>query len=162
MSSLPTKIHRLVFVCSGNICRSPMAAVIAARKFAETDIEHRIISAGTLGLMNRRAADNAIKAMEEIGLDLTQHRSQSANSGLLNMADVIVVMSPMHTRHILRQSPALRPKILELWRLAPPEKYGKLDEIADPVGQDLQTFRACRDLIIDCTDAWIASITSKS
>ena len=150
--------HRIVFVCSGNICRSPMAAVIAMKKFTEANIPHRIISAGTLGLVNRRAAEHAIKATEEIGIDLAAHRSQSANSGILNLADVIVVMSPMHTRHIVKNTPALQSKILELWRLAPIDKYGRLEEIEDPVNKALNKFRQCRDLISDCLDAWIEHI----
>ncbi len=148
------KTHRIIFVCSGNICRSPMAAVIAAEKMTRVGISHRIISAGTLGLMNRRAAEHAITAVEEIDLDLSGHRSQSANSGILNMADVIVVMSPSHTLHIKKLNPSLAGKILELWRFAPRE-YGLLDEIADPVGKDLNTFRRSRDLIGECIDNWL-------
>jgi protein-tyrosine phosphatase len=151
------KTHRVIFVCSGNICRSPMAAVIAAQKMTSAGISHRIISAGTLGLMNRRAAEHAVTAVSEIGLDLSDHRSQSANSGILNMADVIVVMSPMHTTHIKKLNSALTGKILELWRFAPRE-YGILSEIADPVGKNLETFRRSRDLIAGCIDIWLGKL----
>ena len=150
----PTKTHRVIFVCSGNICRSPMAAVIAAPKFDERGISHRIISAGTLGLVNRRADAHAIAAVAEWGLDLSDHRSQSANSGILKLADVIAVMSPSHTRHITRHAPTLRARVLELWRFAPPSR-GALREISDPIGRDLEAFRLARDRIAESIEGWL-------
>lgn len=151
--------RRVVFVCSGNICRSPMAAVIGKDLFAKHGKPAVIISGGTLELIGKRAASNAIAAVQELGLDLSSHRSQGTNPALLQMADDIVVMAPRHTAELTAKAPRLGAKIVELWRFYPTDAPGApLTQIEDPVGQDLQTFRESRDIILACLDDWIQSL----
>jgi protein-tyrosine phosphatase len=87
---------RLLFVCSGNVCRSPMAAAIADRVALELAREVEIRSAGTLGLVGRPATPSVVAACREIGLDLAAHRSQGLTEELVRWADRILVMEPEH------------------------------------------------------------------
>ena len=61
---------KVVFVCSGNLCRSPMAAVIAERKLGQARIEAMVTSAGTLGIQGARPPQEALDAVAEVGLSL--------------------------------------------------------------------------------------------
>ncbi len=148
-------MKRLVFVCSGNICRSPMAAAIASDWLGKKESPAAIISCGTLNIMHRSAAKEAITAMVERDIDITSHRSQGVSIGLLRMADSIIVMAPKHEQFILDSAPELAPKIVRIWQFAAQE----LDEIADPVNQDLEAFRRCRDLLEETISAWLSSRT---
>ncbi len=145
---------RAVFVCSGNICRSPMAAGLAKHFIEERGESAAIISCGTLNINGRPAASNAVAAMKEIEIDISSHYSQGAVVGLLKMADHIVIMAPTHEKALLDAEPALQPKIRRMW------EYNSegLTQIDDPVGKDLEAFRACRDLLIDCVQEWLDEV----
>ena len=147
---------RIVMVCSGNICRSPMAVVIAEELLRDAQIPHMIISGGTLNIHGRAAAPLAQRAVAELGLDLSSHRSQGAQPGLMRLADYIVVMAPRHEAHLLRADPSLRPKIVRLWEYDPEDEG--LDQIPDPVGHDEEVFRANRDMIKRCLEAWVDTL----
>lgn len=148
-------MKRLVFVCSGNICRSPMAAAIASDWLGKRESPAAIISCGTLNIMHRSATREAISAMAERNIDISSHRSQGISIGLLRMADSIIVMAPKHERFILDSAPELAPKIVRIWHYAAQE----IDEIADPVNQDLEAFQECRDLLEQTIGSWLSSKT---
>ncbi len=150
-----SKTLRVAFVCTGNICRSPMAVVIAKQMFEELGQDTVIISGSTLGLRGRPADRHARRAVAQIGLDLTSHRCQPAEPALMRVADHVVVMSPRHTRELVARDPSIRPRIVELWRFNDGEP---IEAIADPVGKDYDTFVVCRDLISECLGRWIASL----
>lgn len=146
---------RIAFVCSGNICRSPMAAALAPDLLEEAGHEAMILSAGTLHIQGRRAATEAQEAVAEIGLDLSGHRSQGADPNLMRFADHVIIMSPRHRRYFEAQAPDILPKVVDLWRYAGDETLAR---IPDPVGMDLEVFRNVRDLIADCLRAWIQTL----
>jgi protein-tyrosine phosphatase len=145
---------RIVFVCSGNICRSPLAERMAKGMLAERGIPAVVISAGTLGLQGRPAAANSVAAAAEVGVDLEGHRSQGVSVPLMRMADRIVVMAPRHERELLAKDPALASKIVRLWEYLDEE----LDHIPDPVGQDIETFRVMRDRVQGALQKWLAQL----
>lgn len=145
---------RAVFVCSGNICRSPMAAGMAKHLIEARGESAAIISCGTLNINGRPAASNAIAAMKEIEMDISSHYSQGAVVGLLKMADHIVIMAPQHERALLDADATLKPKIRRMWEYSSDD----LSQIDDPVGKDLDAFRACRDLLLDCVQDWLDEV----
>lgn len=149
-------MHRIVMVCSGNICRSPMAQVMAERLLAEAKKDALVISAGTLGIQGQPAAEGAIRAIEAWGATLEHHRSQGVSKPLMTAADHIVVMSPSHEGFLLKRDPNLVDKIVRLWRYGQPA--GRLEEIADPVGLDDAAFVRCREDLEQCLRAWIATL----
>ncbi|MGM0555615.1 MAG: hypothetical protein ACQEVA_04465 [Myxococcota bacterium] len=144
----------MIFICSGNICRSPMAEVMAQQMFAERGLSGMAISMGTLGIHGRPAANNSIRAVDEIGIDLDGHRSQGVQAGMLELADRLVVMEPKHARSILDVDTAFAEKIVRLWEYVDED----LDGIPDPVGKDIEAFRVARDRIKDGLESWLDEI----
>ena len=153
-----SKTLRIVFVCSGNICRSPLAAGLARQLLAEAEIPAVLISAGTLGLNGRSAAPHTVTTAGEIGVDLSRHRSQGVSIALMRMADRIVVMAPQHEDELLRSDASLRPKIVRLWDYANEPGKPLLTHIPDPIGKDIETFRHARDLIQQALVAWVDTL----
>lgn len=98
----------IVFVCTGNTCRSPMAQAIATSLLERRGHGHRAIavSAGVAAMNGARATPEAILASEAVGASLSGHRSQPASPELLDKADVIYAMTSSHadaTRALLPQ-----------------------------------------------------------
>jgi protein-tyrosine phosphatase len=149
---------RAICVCSGNICRSPMAVALLREKYQARGVSALVISAGTLGIQGHRAADFARAAITEFGpafaRHIDEHRSQGLSPALAEMADHIIVMSSRHEAEILRHNPARAPSIVRLWEHAPAE-FGSLTKIPDPVGQGPEAFRTCRDLIDASLNHWL-------
>jgi protein-tyrosine phosphatase len=149
MSSL-----RVMFVCSGNICRSPMAAGWARSEFDARGVDARVVSGGTLGIVGKPAASFGQLAMEEKGIDISEHYSQGIQPAMAEAADWVVVMSPRHEQFLMQHLPHLADRLVRMWEYAPSD----LDQISDPVGQDVEAFRACRDLLEECVKTWIEEI----
>lgn len=147
---------RIMFVCSGNICRSPMAAGLARAFLDAAGADAVVVSAGTLNINGEPAARFGRDAMKEIGIPIDDHYSQGVQLAMLNAADHIVVMAPRHEAAILESSPLVAPKIVRMWDWAEAD----LQQINDPVGRDLAAFQACRDLLTECVHSWLDAVLS--
>lgn len=149
--------RRIICICSGNICRSPMAVAILRQRLRLREIPAVVISGGTLGIQGRRAAEFARRAMaeysEEAAGHIEEHRSQGVAPTMLEMADHIIIMSTRHEDFVRRHNPKALSRVVRLWEFA--EGASPLHKISDPVGQDAQTFRECRDLLDGCLQRWI-------
>jgi len=134
----------ILLVCTGNMCRSPMAAGLARNILAERlgcppealsarGIEIR--SAGTAAAAGSGASENAVQAAAERGIDLRAHRARPMTVDLLRAADYIWVMTRGHLDAAVRLAPEVAPRVALL------DPHG--DDIADPIGGDLDCYRAC-------------------
>ncbi len=146
-----TETLRIIFVCSGNICRSPMAEAIARDLLEQRELEAVVISAGTLGITGRPPASLAERVLEEIDLSPPSTRSQGLSPALLKRADYVPVMEPKHARAVEQAAPEAAERLVRLWEYADPPIEG----IADPVGENLETFRDTRDLLYECIERWL-------
>ncbi len=89
--------YNLLFVCTGNTCRSPLAAAITRHAIARRGWTHvRVQSAGVSTAPGVPASDGALAVALEQGLDLASHRSQPLISELIEWADLILGMGPSH------------------------------------------------------------------
>ena len=129
-----------------------MAERIFAHELKERGLKGMAISMGTLGLQGRSAARNAVAALAEVDIDLSAHRSQGLSAGILGHASDLFVMERMHRDKIIAAAPQTRPRIVFLGDFDP---LGGTSQIDDPVGQDLDAFRECRDRIQRCVGAWL-------
>lgn len=145
---------RVIFVCSGNICRSPMAQYAWTTQAKALGVPTMAISMGTLNIPMERASGSSIEVMREVGIDLTPHRSQGLAMGILARAERIYVMERKHEQKLLAEQPALRGKV----RLLGAADDAAQPEIPDPIGKDRETYLRVRDRILRCVAAELASL----
>lgn len=122
----------ILMVCTGNICRSPMAEALLRRRF-EQDEERgdwRVISAGTWASEGRPASGPAIEELETRGLDIGSHRSRSVDESLMEQADLVLVMTQNHAEALTVTFPEHAAKVHQL-----SEMIGETYDISDPYGR---------------------------
>ena len=135
---------KIVFVCTGNTCRSPMAAAMAATLFAEAGLTVEIFSAGVNAMPNQPASRHAISVMEEGGLCLLSHRAAIVSNGMLEDAELVLTMTVGHRAVLHSDYPAARDRVFTL-----AEYVGDEADVADPFGGSLEEYRACAAQIKD-------------
>lgn len=132
------KIRSLLLVCSGNTCRSPMAAALLKRLWADAapGWELEVHSAGTAALPGHPATEHAVQALKELEVDLAGHTSRAVEEDLLQRADLILVMTALHRARLLERWPALADRIHTLGEYA-----GVWRDVSDPFGGSLDEYR---------------------
>lgn len=145
---------KVLFICSGNICRSPMAAEYLRHHAPAYGLSHLVVdSAGTLGIYGAPAAPEAVAAMAEIGVDVSAHRSKGIEPANFKTADVVIGMSQVHLDIV----GALFPEINEeRWLIRAFERSATPDpaatDLADPIGRPIELYREEVKIIAACID----------
>jgi tRNA threonylcarbamoyl adenosine modification protein (Sua5/YciO/YrdC/YwlC family) len=131
----------ILFICSGNTCRSPMAEALARSALAKKlsvspdDLEKKgisVVSAGAFALAGARATPQAVEAVRALGADLTKHRSRPLTVELIHQADAIFTMGRSHMSAVT----ALVPSAIEKTTTLDPR-----GDIDDPIGGDLSLYQ---------------------
>ena len=134
----------ILFVCTGNVCRSPMAEGLL-RQMLKGSPEFRVLSAGLGALDGHPPSEAAVQAMAEVGVDISDYRSRSLRVSLLEEADFIFTMTCQQQDAIQTIYPAAAEKTFVLREFEDPEVVGR--DISDPIGQSLEIYRRTRDQI---------------
>ena len=145
---IPPSTKSVLFVCFGNIMRSPMAEVMFRQSTAGTHILVTAVSAGLHAIPGREAHPRALEASSEIGLSLHEHRAQVLSPEMVSQADVIFVMDFQNKAEVLALYPEARDKVVMLSAYA--EGADRCREIPDPYFGDLEATRRCYALLQTC------------
>lgn len=131
---------RLLFVCTGNTCRSPLAAVIARRALAARGLgQVTVASAGTGAWADAPASDGALLVALEHGLDLNSHRAQPLSAGLVAESDLVLTMGSSHLERVESLGGGGRAWLLGDYAT------GSSRTVSDPFGGDLAVYRETFD-----------------
>lgn len=145
-ASVPERPPTILFVCLGNICRSPMAAGLLKRRLAERGLSARynIRSAGIIAWDGGISPLDALEAAAEQGVDLSTHLATPLTRELIKEAALVVAMDRANVEHILNLVPDLGPRLRLLNQFAA-DAPGF--DVPDPMGCPIEVFRESYRLI---------------
>ncbi len=134
-------MHRILVVCTGNICRSPMAEGILRDRVEKAGLgdSFDVRSAGTWGAPGTPASENGVTVSGHAGIDISEFRSQPLSRDLIDGADLILVMTPDHKETIEEMLPGAAAKTFVFTLFADPDN-GDPRGVADPIGGSLADY----------------------
>lgn len=142
-------MKNVLFVCTGNTCRSPMAQGICEKFCFDERLPVRVDSAGLSVKQGEPATENAVIACREIGVDISRHRATDVRTLDLSSYDAVYTMSQRHKSALI----ALGANPYKIWVLATEE-----GGIPDPYGGDLDIYRDCRNALREAVEISIKEL----
>ena len=139
------KLFNILFVCTGNTCRSPMAEGFL-KYLLQNQTNINISSAGTSAILNEPANQSAITVMNEINIDISNYQSKPITLELLEYTNLILAMTNHHRETIIYHFPSIMEYSFLLSDYASNGKIKR--EISDPYGGTLEIYRNAREEII--------------
>ena len=151
-------MKKIMFVCTGNICRSAMAHAymqFSVNKLKNKD-DYLISSCGTYAVPGEKSTNNAVIAMKEYGVDLSNHHATNIRDIDIENYDLILCMTMQHKRNVVELYPKLLNKTYTI------KEYVNRDEIYkdidDPWGLNLQVYKDCARDIVNNVDKVIQKL----
>jgi len=140
-------LFRLVFVCTGNTCRSPLAEVALRRALGNLADRVEVASAGTAAAEGAPASEMSRRVAAAAGLDLEGHRSRRLDGAVLAGADLVLLMDPRDRTRVRALDPT---KVEQTYGLADFGRAAPTGEmIPDPYGASLEAYEECLRRIED-------------
>jgi protein-tyrosine phosphatase len=176
-------MSEILVVCTGNVCRSPMAEGFLRAALVERlgEAAPVVSSAGTAGWDGSGAMEESIRSAEERGVDIRAHQARKLHGAMLEDADLIVCMAAEHRESIVGAMPDLETKtftIKELVRLLERSPAGgplkarvaaaaaarngsspKAEDVRDPLGDPIDGYREVADELYDLSDRLAIALT---
>ena len=142
--------HLINCVCTGNICRSPMAERLLKHALeGQTGAwacRYTVVSSGIFAAEGQRATSHSVQALKKVGIDLDDHRSQAVTQSIVQQSALTLCMTDEHKDFIQRLFPNVTTPILLIRALLTDAECAT---IGDPYGHDFSHYEACRDSIAE-------------
>lgn len=149
----------IMFVCTGNICRSAMAHHYLQKRLYDLKRENEIFvsSCGTSAVTGDVSTQNAISCMKEYGVDLRKHKANSMFDIDVENYDLILCMTEQHKYSFLAFYPKMKDKVFTLKEYVLGKDITNVD-IDDPWGYGINIYSSCAKEIVDCVDKLLEKI----
>lgn len=145
---------KIMFICTGNICRSAMAEAILKKRVKDENLDIEVYSCGTFAEKGDGPTNEAIEVMEIRGIDLTKHRATNIRNSNIEEMDLILCATNSHRMQTISLYPELSNKIYTIKEYA----YGVNEDIADPWGYNENVYEKCATELEKCIDKIIEKL----
>ena len=155
MGNLSSQEKRVLVVCTGNTCRSPMAEGWLKQKLSGKG--WRVESAGVAAWGGEPASPEAVEAMRGVGIDISGHRSQVLSNSLVGGANYILAMTEGHRREVVRRWPEAEAKTFLVHDFG----LGESRDVGDPVGYPVEVYQHTRDELVHALGEFLLYLVEK-
>lgn len=138
----------ILFVCTGNTCRSPMAQGLLEDMARKKDLDIVVRSAGVFALDGQSVSREAVQVLREEGINISHHRANMIYRDLVEESDLILTMSKSHKEALLSKYDFIEGKVFTLKEYA----YGLEEDILDPFGRGIDVYRHTKEEIKDALE----------
>lgn len=155
MGTANSQEKRVLVVCTGNTCRSPMAEGWLRQKLSGKGWVAE--SAGVAAWGGSPASPEAVEAMQGLGIDISSHRSQELSKKRVEGASYILTMTEGHRQEVLRRFPEAEPKTFLVHDFG----LGESRDVEDPVGYPVEVYRHTRDELVQALGEFVLYLAER-
>ncbi len=139
------RMQRVLFVCTGNSCRSVMASHLMQQQLQQGQVDSIVVeSAGVFALNDMPPTEETCTVLRALGINCSDHRSRTLTSEMIGTADLILAMEPFQVEEVLRRNASAAGKtyLLKAYGVTSPEP-GMSQIVIDPIGKPMEVYEVC-------------------
>lgn len=141
---------KIMFICTGNICRSAMAEGMMKKLAKDNNLDLDICSCGIYAEDGDYATYNAMEAAKYYDVNIEGHRATNIRKSRIKEMDIILCAAESHKQSVLYMYPELKEKVFTMKEYAELDKNGQDMDIKDPWGYDMNVYQNCAEEIEKC------------